>query len=744
MKHSLTLLLFLFFLITLTGCKEVSEEYGNPIFELPAVPDDSKLVWQAVQMAPTDINLWDYRSQLHSDGENIILTCLPESSSTQDTMQSKTRDGRQYRVQGNTLQRIPADWLKESQAYGVAVDCFFREDGSILLLYCNENNIYTIRDYNPENNTFQDSNKIPPKGIALAKLTELSDGTLLLFDAENYMAYAYAPHAVEYSTRFKAGYRNGCVDMGGGTAAVSPIATSGYVVMNCLTGQQQTEALTPKELFETGSLHYSQLFKEGDSFLLLNGLGLYQSQGVEWNLLLDATQTAMCASGFLIVDFLPKDNTLYVLSDDSLYLYTPEIMKKADTKKLTIVSCLPNPFIQNAIINFRQQYPEVEINYETLVKKDFPTDQEIEDAIKRLNTEIISGKEMDILITNHLPFDAYGEKGILTDLSDIVADITADGGYYNNAVTGYRQNGSLYAAICAFGPVAMAVKTGTPKDIVTLDGLQKFLDSHPESTFFVPEIYAKPERLSEIMYEIYFPHVIERNGKVSKERLALYMNVWKTIYDRMQAYSSTENSGSAYMPKELSYLVQPDSPAATALLTEQSCNIWITPIRRDDLELLIPGTFEAGTTIGICGQSPEPELAEEFFRFLFLEETQETADGSNGSNLLSVNKAVNRKLLKRNAAFFTELGQGETYESEGVEGIFEMYTVREEDTDTLFSLYEKVNIPFKRIFSERRRKDDLYHILYENGMAYVTEQSGYEEAFQNVCNGIFLYEQERE
>ncbi len=79
-----------------------------------------------------------------------------------------------------------------------------------------------------------------------------------------------------------------------------------------------------------------------------------------------------------------------------------------------------------------------------------------EDALKKLNTELLSGSGPDILILDGINIDVYAEKGVLTDLSDVVKEADSKGGLYTNLIAPFYQGEQLYALPVQFGIPVLA------------------------------------------------------------------------------------------------------------------------------------------------------------------------------------------------------------------------------------------------------------------------------------------------
>ena len=94
--------------------------------------------------------------------------------------------------------------------------------------------------------------------------------------------------------------------------------------------------------------------------------------------------------------------------------------KNLKIKKLNIYSLQENQVLEQWINYYENHNKDIKINYDYC---EGMTDAEINDAIKTLNSEIISGKGPDILVLDGLPTKSYIDKGLLIDESDIVNNL---------------------------------------------------------------------------------------------------------------------------------------------------------------------------------------------------------------------------------------------------------------------------------------------------------------------------------
>lgn len=99
------------------------------------------------------------------------------------------------------------------------------------------------------------------------------------------------------------------------------------------------------------------------------------------------------------------------------YSYSDELANK-ELEEITIYSLYESESIRQYSAQYQNDNPNVVINYEVGITED--SGQTENDAIKALNTELMSDNAPDILFLDNLSSDDLINKGMLEDISDIV------------------------------------------------------------------------------------------------------------------------------------------------------------------------------------------------------------------------------------------------------------------------------------------------------------------------------------
>lgn len=127
--------------------------------------------------------------------------------------------------------------------------------------------------------------------------------------------------------------------------------------------------------------------------------------------------------------------------------------------------------LQNAVLKFNRASDSYHIDVTDYYNLSGGTGG-YEDAITKLNTEIMAGNLPDILTLSDLPYRRFAEKGILEDLYpyiDADKDLNRDD-FIENVLKAYEVDGKLYAAVASFG-------------ISTLEGASSVVGDTPGWTY---------------------------------------------------------------------------------------------------------------------------------------------------------------------------------------------------------------------------------------------------------------------
>ena len=115
--------------------------------------------------------------------------------------------------------------------------------------------------------------------------------------------------------------------------------------------------------------------------------------------------------------------------------------------KITVYSLSDDDLVRQTISAYQTLYPDMYIEYQVGMDESGVTR---EDALKKLNTQLLGGSGPDIIMLDGMNIDTYAEKGVLMDLSDIVNEVDGRDGLYRNLIEGLEINNIIYAVPAKF------------------------------------------------------------------------------------------------------------------------------------------------------------------------------------------------------------------------------------------------------------------------------------------------------
>ena len=222
---------------------------------------------------------------------------------------------------------------------------------------------------------------------------------------------------------------------------------------------------------------YPILICEGDtedSMYVLSQQGLFRHviKGSIMEEVIKGSLASMGSPAYYLsgMAFLDKENLLICYNGNLMkaYKYNPDISAIPE-HELSVYSLRENGALRVAINLYQQANPDTYLNYEVgMTGMDGITR---EDAVRNLNTALLSGDGPDILVLDGLPIESYIEKGILMDLSADISAKNPSGSLYENITNSYKND----KGICAV-PTFFAFHLCAGEDVSGIDNLTALAD----------------------------------------------------------------------------------------------------------------------------------------------------------------------------------------------------------------------------------------------------------------------------
>ncbi|MCI8333940.1 MAG: carbohydrate ABC transporter substrate-binding protein [Lachnospiraceae bacterium] len=334
------------------------------------------------------------------------------------------------------------------------------------------------------------------------------------------------------------------------------------------------------------------------------------------------------------------------------YVYDPNLPAVPE-EQISIYSLEEDYTIRQAVSLYQKKNPGVYIRYEVGMSGDDGVTRE--DAIKNLNTRMLSGNGPDLLVLDGLPEKSYREKGILADLTETEKELTGEHALFSNLVDACRTEGALYSLPVRFQIPLLVGETEDLKSITDLaslaDAVEKLRAEYPEGG--ITSIPMEELILGNLGLACRGAWTDEK-GDLDTKALTEFLTQAKRIYEaELAGYNETElqmyQERIQKLRQEgdvLRYYMNVGSQAISIAMGELHMGTGVVSDMKSDFNTLTsvmeqmegldfnlcPGQEEASfipvARVGIFAQSMEKEQARSFFQFLFGPELQNMDLGS--------------------------------------------------------------------------------------------------------------------
>ena len=334
------------------------------------------------------------------------------------------------------------------------------------------------------------------------------------------------------------------------------------------------------------------------------------------------------------------------------YAYNSEAAAVPE-QTLEIYSLEENASVKQAISDYQKNNSDVYIKYEVGLSEGSGMTKE--DAIRNLNTELLSGEGPDIILLDGMPVESYMEKGILADLSGMLSENFEQDTFFENIVSTYKKDDKIYAIPTRFKlPVVYgdkAVMDGITDLTTFADTIEKLRQEKESGS--IAGLFNEKE-VVEKLYDVNSPAWVAEDGTIKKEELKTFLTEAKRIYEAEQkGLSETQiqerEEGLAFYKEYVGadYSLNAGNSAMDYLIGKQqiafgrsNCvstlsmdySMIASVLDKKDSEQqikLMPGqmgnVFVPNSVIGICENSASKELAMAFVSSLLSEDAQSGA-----------------------------------------------------------------------------------------------------------------------
>lgn len=284
--------------------------------------------------------------------------------------------------------------------------------------------------------------------------------------------------------------------------------------------------------------------KEEEMYILTrDGLYLYELYSGNMIRLIDGTLCSMGDItrnyvGFAVVETEHKPEFLIYYSDGSLLRYVYDATLSKDPENvLKVYGMYEDGNVRQLITAFQKEHPQIYVKYEVGIDSDNGITPE--DAMKKLSTEIVTGSGPDILFMDYLPYTSYREKWALMELGDIRNELE-DSQYFVSVVDGFLEDGELYTIPLTFTIPVMGgerEKLGAESLSELAALLEEERKEKPNGSIFS---FVDARGALNLLAQSSMGAWIQEDGTLSREEVKDFLTQSKRIYDAQMAGFSQE------------------------------------------------------------------------------------------------------------------------------------------------------------------------------------------------------------
>ncbi len=386
------------------------------------------------------------------------------------------------------------------------------------------------------------------------------------------------------------------------------------------------------------------------------------------------------------------------------------------TDRLTVYSLNEDELVKQTIAACHAQAPNLYIQYQIGMDEDGITR---EDALKKLNTQLLGGSGPDIIILDSMNINTYAEKGVLADLSDIVDEISQQDGLYENIIDSLAVDGKRYAVPAKFYIPALYGEeafVGSVEDYTSMvDMVKRARDAYPDTDLLsVCSATGILKRSIPVCASAWK----DGEGQLDQEEVRAFLEQTRQIYDAqmngtpqadIEYYqqnriwrdgTDTEDSGYFMSVQSSTYLMREAPFAYGEIATAWDYEEALSMPQMEGLEntMIKPwngqssGVYHPASIIGMNAVSENPHMAKQFVAVML---------GADVQKVMPFGLPVNKKALLEQFAYDeNELGEnGEKGMSgftmaNGENFLYMIYPVNQDGIERLEQWIAQLNTPY--------------------------------------------------
>lgn len=405
---------------------------------------------------------------------------------------------------------------------------------------------------------------------------------------------------------------------------------------------------------------------KGGSIYLTDRSGVYRlaEEGSLWERIIDGELASLSIPSQYFSGIIEgNNNNFYMTYSNDLscaivkYEYDENLSTMPRTE-LTVYTLADNKTLRQAAGEFQHKNSDIKVNIKVGIEDKSSVTKT--DAIKALNTELLSGKGPDLILLDDMPIDSYISKGVLADLSDVLTTVKNNGeDLIEDVANVYKKDSKLYAVPTKFIVPVMWIDEQHSNEMKSLNELADFAEKNNDKQIFT---YSSPEDLIRLFSLTSAPFWRDDNGNIKDNEFKEFLVDIKRINDADKKFiidkkpNDKQNNGSNNpMMQSMADSMSNSSDifswafgrtyaSCGNLISYNSVNIPNLAIKHRNGGVVIPlpgqlqGVFIPVSSIGINTNSHQIDIAKEFIEVMLSSSVQnaKTYDGF----------AINKKSLE--------------------------------------------------------------------------------------------------
>ena len=547
-----------------------------------------------------------------------------------------------------------------------------------------------------------------------AVVAVLENGNIVSADAGR-ECFVYSQEDGSLLKRFECGwYESICV-----RGNIIYITTRGGTSVQCYDAQEQEFLPT----IEAGFDNSVRIALQDDNVYVCTPSGIFcaKENGASFQKILEAGTFHFAKdTGTLLKFFVIGDAFYIVYGEDNgcIKKYSPAEDGEVASKSLSIYSLTGNDIILDTISEFQNQYPDIELVYETGESGDGSISTA--DRIRALNTRILAGDGPDMLLMDGLSAESYIEKGILEDMTPMLE--TVKGELMPNILSAYTMEDKVYMLPLRIR-IPVFLTTGQGAELYsTLEALVQYSEREGRVT---PE-YQSYMDLLEILYYNYTPEIVAESGEVDRAAIGEFLGLVKRFCVSEQAVEQQMDRVAYLDGRPVGMLLKHNDADLGIIVVNGAYELGVNPAAVESRGGEIVGNngiFFPNGLLGVNKLSQKKEIARLFVEFIFSYDIQKR-------HVLNEGYPIFSKILDEYSEWdFSD----SSYSSGAPDGTrVSLREFTKEESARMVQIVKEVNTPFSIDYS-------IWEIIRTVGEEYLKGNKDLDKSVEEIASRIQLY-----